>query len=111
MHYLMKTVVLGLTVFALGGCATPQKKEADFSKLQKGMGMMEMSNALCGGSLLGCPTPSDHAMLTSPPGRKMRYEHVGTLVTTHINGNEMLSDIQPDKNAAKYFRLDSKMNN
>lgn len=108
MRNLMKMVVLGLIVFALGGCATPQKNEADLSKLQKGMGMMEMSNALCGGSLSGCPTPSDFVMLTSPPGRKMRYEHVGTLVTSHINGNEVLSDIQPDKNAAKYFRLDPK---
>lgn len=108
MRNLMKMVVLGLIFFALGGCVTPQRQQADFSKLQKGMGIMEMSSALCTGPFIYCQTASDFVMLTSPPGRKMRYEHVGTLVTSHVNGNEVLTDIQPDKNAAKYFRLDSK---
>lgn len=108
MRNLMKIVVLGLIVFAFGGCATPQIQQADFSKLQKGMGIMEMSRALCTGPFMHCQKPSDFVMLTSPQGRKMRYEHVGTLVTSYINGNEELSDIQPDTNAAKYFRLDPK---
>lgn len=107
MRNLMKMVLLGLIFIALGGCVTPQR-QADFSKLQKGMGIMEMSSALCTGPFIYCQTASDFEMLTSPPGRKMRYEHVGTLVTSHVNGNEVLTDIQPDKNAAKYFRLDSK---